>query len=347
MERRQHGGAGYVGKFNGVEPRKEVAEQKCSRHKAPEIVPAAHVFQFFSLFIIYQYWHEEEGQRDSQPPKSRDHRRRFHQGAQYSRCGGVDLSIGTGLVCYSLVGGYLIVHKGMPTIVGILAAIILGMLIGVLNGVLVAIMDLPAFLATLCTCMITRGLGSIIVGGFGISWPAAAAPGGWFRSIFKIQSGGQNIPIGFLWVILLVVVMTFVLNHTRIGRYTLAIGSNKEATRLSGVNVRFYHIAAYVICGFFAGLASIAYSAIFATVQPGSGAGFELEAIGGAIIGGVSMTGGVGSITGTLFGVFVICLLKTGLPFIGLTANWQQIITGFVLIAAVLVDILKRKAGKE
>lgn len=261
--------------------------------------------------------------------------------------GGVDLSIGTGLVCYSLVGGYLIVHKGMPTIVGILAAIILGMLIGVLNGVLVAIMDLPAFLATLCTCMITRGLGSIIVGGFGISWPAAAAPGGWFRSIFKIQSGGQNIPIGFLWVILLVVVMTFVLNHTRIGRYTLAIGSNKEATRLSGVNVRFYHIAAYVICGFFAGLASIAYSAIFATVQPGSGAGFELEAIGGAIIGGVSMTGGVGSITGTLFGVFVICLLKTGLPFIGLTANWQQIITGFVLIAAVLVDILKRKAGKE
>lgn len=80
--------------------------------------------------------------------------------------GGVDLSIGTGLVCYSLVGGYLIVHKGMPTIVGILAAIILGMLIGVLNGVLVAIMDLPAFLATLCTCMITRGLGSIIVGGF-------------------------------------------------------------------------------------------------------------------------------------------------------------------------------------
>ena len=157
----------------------------------------------------------------------------------------------------------------------------------------------------------------------------------------------RNIPIGFLWVILLVVVMTFVLNHTRIGRYTLAIGSNKEATRLSGVNVRFYHIAAYVICGFFAGLASIAYSAIFATVQPGSGAGFELEAIGGAIIGGVSMTGGVGSITGTLFGVFVICLLKTGLPFIGLTANWQQIITGFVLIAAVLVDILKRKAGKE
>ena len=127
------------------------------------------------------------------------------------------------------------------------------------------------------------------------------------------------------------------------GRYTRAIGSNKEATRLSGVNVKFYHIMAYVICGLFAGLAAIAYSAIFPTVQPGSGAGFELDAIGGAIVGGVSMTGGVGSVTGTLVGVFVICLLKTGLPFVGLTANWQQIITGFVLIAAVLIDILKRK----
>ena len=260
--------------------------------------------------------------------------------------GGVDLSIGTGLVCYSLVGGYLIVYQGWPTWAGMLVSILMGCAVGVLNGCLVALMDLPPFLATLCTCMITRGLGSIIVGGFGISWPAAAAEGGWFRSIFKIQVNGTNIPIGFIWIILLVILMTFVLNHTKIGRYTLAIGSNKEATRLSGVNVKFYHIFAYVISGFFAGLAAISYSAIFATVQPGSGAGFELEAIGGAIIGGVSMSGGAGSITGTLAGVFVICMLKTGLPFIGLTANWQQIITGFVLIAAVLVDILKRKNEK-
>ncbi len=256
---------------------------------------------------------------------------------------GVDLSIGTGLVCYSLVGGYLIVYQGWPTWAGMLVSVLMGCAVGVLNGCLVALMDLPPFLATLCTCMITRGLGSIIVGGFGISWPAAAAEGGWFRSIFKIQVNGTNIPIGFIWIILLVILMTFVLNHTKVGRYTLAIGSNKEATRLSGVNVKFYHIFAYVISGFFAGLAAISYSAIFATVQPGSGAGFELEAIGGAIIGGVSMSGGAGSITGTLAGVFVICMLKTGLPFIGLTANWQQIINGFVLIAAVLVDILKRK----
>lgn len=258
--------------------------------------------------------------------------------------GGVDLSIGTGLICYSLAGGYLVVHKGWPVGAGLLVTILLGTAIGLLNGILIAVMDLPAFLATLCTCMITRGLGSICSKSFGISWPTTGTEGSWFRNIFKITSdSGMKIPIGFVWMILIVIVMAFVLNHTKLGRYTIAIGSNKEATRLSGVNVRFYHIMAYVISGFFAALAAIAYSAVFATVQPGTGAGFELEAIGGAIIGGVSASGGVGSIEGSFIGVFVICLLKTGLPYIGLQANWQQIITGLVLIGAVMVDIIKKK----
>lgn len=261
--------------------------------------------------------------------------------------GGVDLSIGTGLICYSLTGGYLIVHKGWPVGAGMLVAVLFGIAIGLANGVLVAVMDLPPFLATLCTCMITRGLGSILAQNFGIPWPATGAPGSWFRSIFKITVNDTKIPIGFLWVLLLVIVMAFVLNHTKIGRYTIAIGSNKEATILSGINVKFYHIMAYVISGFFAALGAIAYSAVFATVQPGTGAGFELEAIGGAIIGGVSASGGVGSIEGSLIGVFVICLLKTGLPYIGLQANWQQIITGLVLIGAVLIDIIKKKRAKE
>lgn len=262
--------------------------------------------------------------------------------------GGVDLSIGTGLICYSLVGGFLVTHANFPVWAGMLVSILFGMLVGLLNGVIVAVMDIPPFLVTLCTCMITRGLGSIIVGGYGISWPTAGTPGGWFRNIFKITvSNNRKIPVGFLWVLLLVVLMSYVLNHTKIGRYTIAIGSNKEAARLSGVNVKAYHIMAYVISGFFAGLASISYSAIITTVQPGTGAGFELEAIGGAIIGGVSASGGVGTVTGALLGVFVICLLKTGLPFIGLQANWQQIITGLVLIGAVLVDVVKKSKEKK
>lgn len=260
--------------------------------------------------------------------------------------GGVDLSIGTGLVCYSLVGGYLIVHKGIPVAVALLVTVLLGMLIGLLNGVLIAIMDLPPFLATLCTCMITRGLGPALCGGFGVSWPSALAADGWFRKVFKFTTAeGKVVPSGIIFIIVLVVIMSFVLNHTKIGRYTIAIGSNKEATKLSGVNVKFYHVFAYVISGFFAGLAGVAYASTYATIYPGAGAGFEMDAIGGAIVGGVSASGGSGTILGTFLGVMVISLMKVGLPFIGLQANWQQICTGIVLILAVLVDIKKKKVA--
>ncbi len=258
--------------------------------------------------------------------------------------GGVDLSIGTGLVSYALIGGYLVIHKGVPIGVGLLACIGVGLLIGVFNGVLVAIMDLPPFLATLCTCMITRGLGPALCGGFGVSWPSAISSQGAFRKIFKFtNASGTVVPIGIVFMVILVIIMSFVLDHTRVGRYILAIGSNKEATRLAGVNVKFYHMMAYMISGLFAGMAGVAYAATYATIYPGSGAGFELDAIGGAIVGGVSASGGVGTILGSFLGVFVICLMKVGLPFIGLQANWQQIFTGIVLIAAVLVDVIKKK----
>ena len=258
--------------------------------------------------------------------------------------GGVDLSMGTGLVCYALIGGYMVVHKGMPVFAGILIAIVVAVLIGLLNGVLVAIMDLPPFLATLCTCMITRGLGPALCGGFGVSWPSALSAEGTFRKIFKFTSaGGTVIPVGIILIVVLVILMSFVLNHTKMGRYTIAIGSNKEATRLAGVNVKFFHVMAYGICGLFAGMAGVAYSATYATIYPGAGAGFEMDAIGGAIVGGVSASGGSGTIFGAFLGVIVISLMKIGLPFIGLQANWQQIFTGLVLLAAVLVDVLKKK----
>ena len=225
--------------------------------------------------------------------------------------GGVDLSIGTGLVSYALIGGSLIVHQHIPVPVAILACIGIGVLIGVFNGVLVAIMDLPPFLATLCTCMITRGLGPALCGGFGVSWPSALTEAGAFRKIFAFTTTeGTVIPVGIVFMIVLVIIMSFVLDHTRVGRYTIAIGSNKEATRLAGVNIKFYHVLAYVISGFFAGMAGIAYAATYATIYPGSGAGFELDAIGGAIVGGVSATGGVGTIFGSFLGVIVICLMK-------------------------------------
>ena len=256
--------------------------------------------------------------------------------------GGVDLSIGTGMVCYALIGGTLVRSNNVPVVVAMLLCVVLGIAIGALNGVLIGIMNLPPFLATLCTCMITRGAGSLCSA---TPWPTLNQPGGWFHSIFKLTIGqgrsASRYPLGFLWMILLVILMEFVLNHTKFGRYTIAIGSNKEAAALSGINVKFYHVMVYVVCGLFTGLAAIAYAAVTPTVQPGTGAGLEMDAIGGVFVGGVAASGGYGSVVGTLVGIFVIMLLKTGLPYVGLQANWQQIITGIVLIVAVLIDILK------
>lgn len=257
--------------------------------------------------------------------------------------GGVDLSIGTGLFCYALAGGYLVVYKGWPVWLGLLVAVLFGVAIGLFNGFAVAVLDLPPFLATLCTCMITRGLGSICSNGTGVPWPKGGADGAWFRSLFRMKIGGFTIPIGIIWVVLAVVLMTLLLNHTKVGRYILAIGSNKEAAKLCGINVVGYQITAYVISGFFAGLAGIAFAASFATIQPGQGAGAELDAIGAAIIGGVSTAGGYGTVTGTILGVLVMSVLKTGLPYVGLQADWQLIIIGLVLIGAVMIDIIRNK----
>jgi len=256
--------------------------------------------------------------------------------------GGVDLSIGTGLICYAIVGSYAI-SKGMPVWAGMLIAVGMAIIVGFFNGIIIAKLELPPFIATLCTMMIVRGLGSILTGGLSGVWPMVGSDGGWCRSIFKINVGRTIVPIGVIWMILLIILMSVILRKTRIGRYILAIGSNKEALRLSGVNVVKWQVIAYIISGFFAGLAAIAYACTFSNITPGTGAGLELDAIGGAIIGGTSMTGGFGSIVGTLLGVLVISVLKTGLPYIGLQANWQQIITGLVLIVAITADMAKRK----
>lgn len=257
--------------------------------------------------------------------------------------GGVDLSIGTGMVCCGLVGGYLINVKGLPVVVGILASVAIGLLLGIMNGLLVAMLNLPPFIATLGTMMVARGFGSIATGSLSQTWPAAGTPEGWFRTIFKVNAGEMMLPLGFVWVLLLVLLMTVVLNKTRLGRYIIAIGSNKEATRLSGVNVKKYQMSAYILSGVFTGLAGLAYAATFQAVAPGTGAGLELDAIGGAIIGGTSMNGGTGSIIGSLLGVFIMSMLKTGLPYIGLQANWQQIITCIILIVAVFIDVQKNR----
>lgn len=260
--------------------------------------------------------------------------------------GGIDLSIGTVAICSALVGGTLM-EKGLPMGLVLIVMLATGVLFGLINGLLVTKMGLPSFIATLGTMMISRGLGSIVSSTKTISFPQGSQDGAWFREFFMITSRDgflpRNFPTGFVILAICVVVMAIVLNRSKIGRYILSIGSNREATRLSGINVDYYETIAYVISGFFAALAGIAYVAVFTTAQPNTGNGFELDAIAGVVIGGTSLAGGVGSIFGTVIGVFIMTVLKIGFPYIGVQSHYQMFITGIILVFAVYMDIVNRK----
>lgn len=263
--------------------------------------------------------------------------------------GGIDLSIGTVCICSGLIGGQLY-KMGVPIALCLILTILIGIVFGLLNGLMVSIMKLPAFIATLGTMMVTRGLGSIVTGTQSITYPLRTDPNGWYSSLFRIDvktaNGVTPIPIGIILLIVAAIIMAVILNKTRPGRYILALGSNKEATRLSGVNVVKWETLAYMISGLFAGIAGIAYASTYFTLMPGTGNGFELDAIAGVVIGGTSLSGGVGSVAGTMIGVFIMSVLKTGLPFVGLQPHYQLFITGLVLIVAVYADVRNRKTSR-
>lgn len=260
---------------------------------------------------------------------------------------GIDLSIGTVMTCSALVSGAMITKYNVPVVIGLVVCILIGAIFGLMNGVMVSYMKLPPFIATLGTMMLSKGLGSVFTKAQSVTWPQAGTETGWFRNIFKIKSGDVIIPTGFILLMVVAVLAAILLNKTKPGRYIVSLGSNYEATRLSGVNVAKYRTLAYIISGTLAGLAGLAYAAIYSTILPGGGAGMELDAIAGVVIGGTSMSGGFGTISGTLIGVFIMSVLKTGLPFIGLQTHYQQIATGIVLVAAVFVDVWNRNKKKR
>ncbi|MDP8162635.1 ABC transporter permease [Pasteurella skyensis] len=263
--------------------------------------------------------------------------------------GGIDLSIGTVAICSALIGGTLM-QQGLPMIFVIFAILLTGILFGLVNGLMVSKLGIPSFIATLGTMMISRGLGSIVSQTRSISFPQGHSDGAWYREFFMITSKDsflpKHFPTGFILIAVACIIMAIILNKTKIGRYILSIGSNKEATRLSGINIAKYETYAYIISGFFAALAGIAYVAVFTTAQPNTGNGFELDAIAAVVIGGTSLAGGIGSIFGTIVGVFIMTVLKIGFPYIGIQSHYQLFITGMILVFAVYMDILNRKRNK-
>jgi ribose transport system permease protein len=258
--------------------------------------------------------------------------------------GGIDLSIGTVMSLSAVMTGVAVTKMGLPMPVGIVIGILTGGFMGLVNGILIARLKLPPFIATLGTLSVARGLALVISGAIPIYFPNAPE----FNSIVMGSTLGGFLPwfpIPNIAIVLfgVAILAGFILSKSVLGRYAYAIGSNEEAVRLSGVSVDKWKMAVYIQCGLFAGLAGVLLAARVNSAQPALGYGYELDAITAVIIGGASLSGGVGTILGTIIGAFIVKTLTNGLQIMSVANEWQIVITGVVVILAVYLDIVRRR----
>ncbi|WP_143762388.1 MULTISPECIES: ABC transporter permease [Paenibacillus] len=252
--------------------------------------------------------------------------------------GGIDLALGTVMTFSSVMVGVIITFWGLPVPLGIVGGILAGALCGFISGLMVAKMNIPPFIATLAIMMVTKGLSLVITGAKPIYFnddPIFA----------KIAMGKMipGIPNTIVIFLLLGMIASIILSKTIIGRYNFALGSNEEATRLSGVNTVKWKIIIYSITGIFSGIAGILMASRLNSAQPSLGTGYELEAIAAVVIGGTSLSGGVGSILGTIIGALIMSVLTNGLQIMSVAQEWRTVIVGVVIIIAVYADILRRR----
>lgn len=253
--------------------------------------------------------------------------------------GGIDFSIGPVMFCCALISGFCLTSYGLPTGLCLVISILVGLLFGIFNGYLVAYWTVPPFIVSMASMNIAKGLASVFTKTQSVSWPQGATPEGWFRNLVKVG----NFPIGLFIFLAVAVICSIILNNTKMGRYIISLGSNKEAVRLSGVDVKKWEMLAYVICGVLVGISAIFFVGAYTTVQPGYGDQYNNEAIAGCVMGGTSMAGGLASIAGTVIGVFIISLLQEGILALGINKNYQLIITGLIVIVAVYADVAARR----
>ncbi|MFQ5740025.1 MAG: ABC transporter permease [Acidobacteriota bacterium] len=250
---------------------------------------------------------------------------------------GIDLSVGS-IVAFSGVILASSLHAGMPLVVAILLGLASGALCGLVNGLLVTLGNLPPFISTLGMMSVARGAALVYTGGRPISG---------FDPLFRSIATGKLFFIPMPVVIMVIVYLLghFVLTRTKFGRYVYAIGGNEEAARLSGVRVVFHKTAVYAVSGLASGLAAIILTARLNSAQPIAGIMYELDAIAATVIGGSSLMGGRGTLTGTLIGALIMGVLRNGLNLLGVSSFLQQIVIGSVIIIAVLVDAMLKRRG--
>ncbi len=259
---------------------------------------------------------------------------------------GIDLSSGSVLALAAVVAASLAQRPGwteakfpglvLPLIVPILAGLFIGFLCGWINGFLIAQFKIPPFIATLGMMTVARGFALLYSNGRPISSLTDS-----YNFIGQGEVFGFPVPI--LILIAMAIVTHIILNYTKFGRYVYAIGGNEQAARVSGINIDRVKIGIYTYAGLLAGLAGIVLSSRISSGQPGLGQGYELDAIASAVIGGTSFAGGVGTVWGTMVGALIIGVLNNGLDLLNVSAYWQQIVKGAIIVTAIIIDERKNR----
>jgi ribose transport system permease protein len=253
--------------------------------------------------------------------------------------GGIDLSVGSVLGLAGIVFGWATAVANLPLPLALALGVGAGASAGLINGLLITLGNLPPFIATLAMLSAARGLALVISGGV----PLNPIPG----PILSLGSGDLFgfVPLPVILMLVMWAITVGILLSTYAGRAMYAIGGNEEASRLSGINVSRQKLLIYTLSGLFAGIAGILLTARLASAQPQAGFTFELDAIAAVVIGGASLSGGVGSASGTLIGALILGVLRNGLNLLNVSAFWQQVVIGAVIALAVMTDTLRRRKG--
>lgn len=258
--------------------------------------------------------------------------------------GGIDLAVGTMMTMTAVTAGLVLTNAGLPLPFGILGAVGAGALMGGTSGAVIAKLKIPPFIATLGMMQIARGLALVFSGAKPIYFNSTPSykylsPESSISAIIP----GLEIPNGVFIMFGIAILASILLTRSLFGRYVFALGSNEEAARLSGVNVDFWKIVTYALSGAICGVAGLLISSRLNSAQPALGLGYELDAIAAVVIGGTSLSGGRGTILGTIIGAFIMSVLTNGLRIMGVQEEWKIVVTGVIIIVAVFVDILLRR----
>ncbi|ENM5914778.1 ribose ABC transporter permease [Vibrio mimicus] len=247
---------------------------------------------------------------------------------------GIDLSVGSVLALCGAFAATLVAME-VPVLVAVPTALLAGAALGAISGIIIAKGKVQAFIATLVTMTLLRGVTMVYTDGRPIStgFTDTADTFAWFGTGYAL---GIPVPV---WLMVVVFAGAwYLLNHTRFGRYVYAVGGNESATRLSGINVDRVKIGVYAICGLLAALAGIIVTSRLSSAQPTAGMGYELDAIAAVVLGGTSLMGGKGRIMGTLIGALIIGFLNNALNLLDVSSYYQMIAKAVVILLAVLVD---------